>query len=310
MPVVERLDGLLAKTQPIAGTDAVPVVGTDAVRIGRRLWSFITVDYNWPNMRSGVATGTITPAKPGIPRGRKVRLDLMWEARGAGADVPPEADPLLRACGFTQTDGALLFQYTQASQNHEMASIYAYAGNILFKCIDCRGRFRWPLAVGEIAMFQFTMFGVLAEDSTETALPGGFVYDATEPVAGVNTGLSIGGVAMDWLNGEFDPIGLDPILLESGNALDGIAGFDYGDTDPTFRLNFRKVALSTYNPLADLKARTTKALLMTFGPAVAFNRIKLLSTNLSLKEHRPGSSQGFVNWDAEFFVESWTLQFD
>lgn len=310
MPVVERLDGLLAKIQPTPGTDAVPVVGTDAVRIGRRLWSTITLDYNWPNMRPGVASGSIVPAKPALPRGRKVRLDIMWEARGAGADVAPEADALLRACGFTQTDGSALWQYTQASQSHEMASIYAYAGGVLFKCIDCRGRFRWPLVVGEVAMHQFTMFGILAAAPTETALPGGFVYDSTEPVAGVNTGLTIGGVAVDWLNGEFDPIGLDPQLLESGNAVDGIAGFDYGEVDPTFRLNLRKVALGTYDPMADLAARTTRALVMTFGPAVAFNRVKLLSTNLSLKSHGMGASQGFVNWDLEAFVESWTLQFD
>lgn len=310
MPEVERLDGLLAKIQPTPGTDAVPTVGADAVRINRRLWGLVTVDYHWKSMRSGVATGSISPAKPAVPRGRKVKIEVFWEARGAGADVPPECDALLRACGFAQFDGTALWQYTQASQNHEMATLYAYAGGLLFKVIDGRGRFRWPLVVGEVAIMQFTMFGIMIEDPATTALPGGFVYDATDPVAGVNTGLSIGGVALDWLSGEFDPIGLEPPLLESGNALDGIAGFDYADVDPTFRLNLRKVALATYNPLADLKVRTTKALLMTFGPAVAFNRIKLLSTNISLKEHGLGASQGFVNWDLEAFVESWILQFD
>jgi len=310
MPEVERLDGLLAKVQPTPGVDAVPVVGTDAVRINRRLWSAIEYDYAWKNMRHDVATGTISPPKPALPRGRFAKITIAWEARGAGADVPPEVDPLLRACGFAQTDGTGLFSYAQASQAHELATIYAYAGGVLFKLIDCRGRFRWPLVVGEVAIHEFTMWGLLAADPATTALPGGFVYDSTEPVAGVNTGLSIGGVTMDWLNGEFDPIGLDPERLDSGNALDGIAGFDYADVEPTFRLTLRKVALATYDPMADLKARTTRALLMTFGPAVAFNRIKLLSTNLSLKQHKPTASQGFVNWDLEAFVESWTLQFD
>jgi hypothetical protein len=310
MPEVERLDGLLAKVQPTPGTDAAPVVGTDAVRINRRLWGLVTIDYNWKGLRSGIATGTITPGKPALPRGRKVKIDVFWEARGAGSDIPPEADALLRACGFAQTDGTSLWSYAQASQNHEMATLYAYAGGLLFKVIDCRGRFRWPLVVGEIAIMQFTMYGFMIVDPATTALPGGFVYDTPEPVAGVNTGLSIGGVAVDWLSGEFDPVGGDPQLLESGNALDGIAGFDYGDTDPIFRLNIRKVALATYDPLADLKARTTRALLLTFGPAVAFNRVKLLSTNLSLKDHGMSASQGFVNWDLEFFVEQWTLQFD
>jgi len=310
MPEVERLDGLLAKIQPTPFTDPVPVVGTDAVRINRRLWSNIVIDYQWKNMREAVATGTISRAKPALPRGRWCKITVAWEARGAGSDVPPEADPLFRACGFTQIDGTSLWQYTQASQSHEMAALYAYAGGALFKLGDCHGRFRWPLAVGEVAIHEFVMFGMLFADPATTALPGGFVYDSTEPVAGVNTGLSVGGVAVDWLSGEFDPIGMDPELLESGNALDGIAGFDYGDTDPRFKLNFRKIALATYDPMADLKARTTRALLMTFGPAVAFNRIKLVSTNLSLTEHRFAAAKGFANWDLDAFVEQWTLQFD
>lgn len=310
MPDTERLDGLLAKIQPTPFTDPIPTVGSNAVRINRRLWGQITVGYNWKNMRHDVASGTITPAKPALPRGRNVKLVVAWEARGPGADVPPEISPLLRACGFAETDGTALFSYAQASAAHELATCYAYAGGLLFKITDCRGRFRWPLVVGEVAIHEFTLFGVLAEDPTTVTLPGGFVYQATEPIAGVNTGLSIGGVAVDWLNGEFDPIGGDPLLLESGNAIDGIAGFDYGDVDPTFRLNIRKIALATYNPYAILKARTTNALLMTFGPAVAFSRVKLLGTNLALKEHGHGASQGFVNWDLEAFVESWVLQFD
>lgn len=310
MPDVERLDGLLAKIQPTPGTDAAPTVGANAVRINRRLWGLITVDYQWDNLRHDVATGSIVPAKPAVPRGRKVKIDVFWEARGIGADVPPEADALLRACGFAQTHGVQLYSYAQASSNHEMATCWAYAGGLLFQVIDCRGRFRWPLVVGEVAIMQFTMYGRMIVEPATAALPAGFVYNALEPVAGVNTGLTIGGVAMDWLSGEFDPIGMEPQLLESGNAADGISQFDYANTTPVFNLNVRKPALATYDPTADLKARTTRALVATFGPATQFSRIKLLGTNLSPLKHGFGASQGYVNWDLSFFVEQWTLQFD
>lgn len=309
MPEVLRLDGLLVKVQPTPGVDAVPVVGTDAVRVSRRLWSTITVDYNWENLRSETASGSIVPVKPTLPRGRKVKIDIFWEAKGAGVDAPPEADPLYRSSGFAQTDGAQLFSYAQASQNHELASIYSYAGGILFKAIDCRCRFRWPLVVGEVAVHQFTAYGVLAADPATTALPGGFVYDTPDPIAGVNTALAIGAWTPDWLSGEFDPQGVDPQLLPSGNAADGIAGFDYGTVDPSFTLSARKVALATYDPYADLKARTTRALVATWG-STQFNRIKLLGTNLSLREHPFGDSEGFANWNLRYFVEQWTLQFD
>jgi hypothetical protein len=310
MPDAEIIQGVLAKMQPTPGVDAVPVVGTDAVRITQdRLFSKLQVDYEWQNMRDDTASGTIVPPKPGIPRGRKIRADFFWEMKGAGIDAPPETDPLYRAGGWAQTDGTQLFSYAQASLAHEMASIYYYAGGLLFKAIDNRGRWRWPLAAGTNGVHQFTMFGLLAADPVTAALPGGFVYDSNDPIAGVNSGLTIGGVAPEWISGMFDPIGVDPELLESGNAVDGIVGFDYATVTPRFSLNVRKSPLATYDPYADLKARTTRALLLTYGSA-QFNRVKLLSTNLSYLEHNHAAAKGYAHFDLNWFVEQATLQFD
>lgn len=310
MPDVERLDGLLAKIQPTPGVDAVPVVGTNAVRIGReRLWSKITVDYVWQNMRDDVATGSIIPAKPALPRGRKITGDFFWEVKGPGSDVAPEAGPLYRACGWAETDGTALWSYTQASQSHEMATIYYYAGGLLFKSLDTRGRWRWPLVVGERAFHHFTMYGMLTSAPATTSLPGGFVYGSNEPLVGVSSALSIGGVAPKWLGGEFDPIGVDPDMLEDGNATDGISGFDYNTVQPRFSLNVRKDTLATYDPYADLNARTTRALLVTFG-SVQWNRVKLLSTNLSYLDHGQSATKGLANFDLNYFVEQATLQYD
>lgn len=311
MPDAEIIQGLLAKIQPTPGTDSVPTVGTDAVRITQeRLFSKIKVDYEWQNLRDDTASlAGIVPPKPALPRGRKVRMDFFWEGKGAGSDVPPEVDPLLRACGLAQTDGAQLFSYAQASTGHELASIYVYAGGLLFKVRDCRGVWRWPLATGTMCVFQFTMLGLLDTDPATAALPGGITYDSNEPVVGVNSGLSIGGVVPAWINGVFDPIGAEPELLESGNAVDGIAGFDYAMVTPRFSLNVRKDPLATYDPYADLKARTTRALLLTYG-STQFNRIKLLSTNLSYLEHAHAAAKGYAHFDLNWFVEQFTLQFD
>lgn len=311
MPETLRLDGLLAKVQPTIDVDSVPVVGTDAVRIARRLWSQLQVEYAWENMRSDTASGSIIPLKPALPRGRRVRMDIFWEVKGPGSDIAPEARALYRACGLAETDGTSLFSYAQASTSHEMASIYAYAGGLLFKVINCRGRFRWPLVVGEVATHHFTIMGVLTAEPATTALPGGFVYHSTEPIAGVNTALTVNGVSLDWLSGEFDPVGNDVQQLDSGNATDGIREFDYGEVSPTFSLNVRKLALATYDPYALWKARTTQAVLATWGPAVAFNRVKLVSgTNVCLTNVRHADSEGFANWSLDYFVESFVLQFD
>lgn len=311
MPITYRLDGVLAKVQPTIDVDSVPVVGSNAIRSARRLGSQIQIDYAWENMRSDVATGTIVPPKPAIPRGRRVRIDLFWEVKGPGSDIAPEASPLYKACGLTETDGTSLFSYAQSSGSHEMASIYAYAHGELFKVINCRGRFRWPFVVGEIAVHQFTLMGVLGAEPADASVPAGFAYHATEPIAGVNTALTVHGQTLDWLSGEFDPIGNEVQQLDSGNAVDGIKEFDYGEVNPSFLLTVRKIALATYDPYALLKARTTQALLATWGPAVAFNRVKLITgTNVCLTNVRHADSEGFANWGLEFFVESFVMQFD
>lgn len=310
MPEVLRLDAALAKTEVTYGVDPVPAAATDSVRISRRLWSLITLDYQWENRRQDAANGSIIPVKPAIPRGRKVRVDIFWEVKGAGVDAAPEAAPLYIGCGLPEVDGVSMFDYGPLTSGTKgSATIYAYAGGLLFKCVGCRGRFRWPLVVGEIAVHQFTMFGVLTGDPATTAVAAP-TYDTAEPIAGVNTALTIGAWTPDWLSGELDLTGVDPELLMSGNATDGIKEFDFGTADPTFRLSARKVALATYDPYADLKARTSRSLVMTWGSA-QFNRVKVVSAPLSILSHGHADGEGFVNWDLSYQVESGgILRFD
>jgi hypothetical protein len=307
---VLRLDGLLAKTQPTIDVDSVPVVGTNAVRVSRRLWSTLTPIYKWENLRADVASGSIVPVAPALPRGRYFKLDIFHEVTPIGSDVAPTSSPLYRCSGWTETHGASLWSYAQASSAHEMASIYAYAGGVLFKLINCRGRWQWPWVDGEIATHQFTVYGVLAAEPATTALPGGFVYPSNEPIAGVATGTTIGAWSPDWLTGSFDPIGVDPTVFDSGNGVDGIREFDYGVVDPTFEITARKPVLATYDMYADLKARTQRALVSTWGTG-AFGRVKLLNTNLRLRQITQNDADGFANVTLRYFVEAGaTLQYD
>src|SRR3990172_7827092 len=119
MPTPLRLDGVLAKVQPTSGTDAAPSNTTDGVRLARRLWSSITVDHAWQNDRHEAASGSIVPLKPAIPRGRHVRLDIFWEAKGAGSDAVCEAAALFRACGMTEPEATPPSPSPQASAPHE-----------------------------------------------------------------------------------------------------------------------------------------------------------------------------------------------
>lgn len=304
MPELLRLDGLLAKDEGASyGVDAAPVAGTDGVRINRRLWSNITLDYEWENSRDEAANASLVPVDPALPRGRKVRIDTFWEVKGAGIDAPPEAAPLYISSGLPLVDGVSLTDFGPLTSGVKgSATLHAYAGGALFKAVGCRSHFRWPLVVGEVAVHQFTSFGLVTEDPATVSVPA-ITYDSTEPIAGVNTALTIGAWTPDWLSGELDLAGVDPDLLRSGNATDGIKEFDFGTSDPTFRLTARKVALATYNPLADKKAQTARTLAMTFGPA-QFNRVGIVAAPLKLRSHGFTDSEAFVNWDLTYRVSS------
>jgi len=322
MPITARLEGLLAKVEGTYGTDSVPVVGTDAVQVSERLISALTIDYAWENTRDSVVTGTILPIKPALPRGRKVQLDIAWSSRGQGAAysavLKPESSPLMRACGGAETvittGGSESVSWQQSSSNHESCTIYGYAQGKLYKIVGCRGKFMWPIVTGEIVINRFRMFGFLSADPADTALPGGFVYDAPEPLANVNLGLSIGGIWTPDLLGcpGFDQ-GVDPQLLESANAADGIKEFDYGEANPTFTIVAKAVAAGVYDPHAEIKARTARTIALNAGatnPTAQYNRQKLNVTGAYLNRWRPLIQNGFVGWELIYKLIDWTVTFD
>src|SRR4029077_8712736 len=168
MPIPVRLDGLLAKIEGTYGTDPVPVVGTDTVRVEDRLWPRIQENFAWPNRRDTVATGSLIPPPPGVARGRWCALDFGWEIKGSrsgaaySAGNKIEASPLLQACICSEvlvtTGGSESLTYQHADTNHSSCTIYAYAANgYLYKVVGCRGVWHWPINVGVHGVIMFHM---------------------------------------------------------------------------------------------------------------------------------------------------------
>lgn len=310
MPELLTIEGIEVKREGTYNTDPVPST-SDGVRLSKNLWNNLDPNYNWENDRSDTVSGSIIPLKAALPRGRMAKLEIFAEVKGAGSDIPPEVAELEVACGHPEVDGATLWTYGPLTSGTKgSCTIYAYSGGLLWKITGCRGRGRLELANGELAVMHYTMFGIIATDPTTSALAG-ITYDTTEPIAAVNAGLTVGSWAPDWLSMVVDFNGVDAQLLASGNAVDGIQMFDFGDSNPTIELVARKVPLATYDPFADRKARTTRTLLFTLGPAVAFNRLKILSASVSVMQHELLDSDGFVNYRILYRVESGgTWQFD
>lgn len=295
MPELLTVEGIETKREGSYNVDPTPAV-SDGVRLSKDCWSNLDPDYNWENDRSGLVNGTIIPSKAALPRGRMVKLELFCEVKGAGADIPPEVAELLIACGLPEFDGTSLWTYGPLTSGTKgSCTIYAYTGGLLWKISGVRAQVALELVAGELAVLHFTAVGIPSTDPATTALAG-ITYDATEPIAAVNAGLTIGSWSPDWQTFTVNPIGVTPQLLESGNAADGIQMFDFGDSDPFYELVTRKVPLATFDPYADRKARTDRTMLFTLGPAVAFNRLKVLGATTQIMKHQPVAAQGFVGW--------------
>lgn len=311
-----RLDGLLAKVESTYGTDSAPANATDGVRVSERVWSTLRLEHAFPGTRDGVANGSlIPPAQPAIPAGRMVTLDIAWEARGAGAAyaaaVRPEADALLRACGFASTVdatvGAENVAYSIADSGHESATIYAYAAGNVYKIIGCRGNVVWPVTAGENGILRFQMQGILSAEPDAAALPS-ITYDAVVPAVAKGMTVTIGAWSPDLLEAEFDA-GISVQRLDSATAADVVAQFAVAEAIPSLSISARTVALATHDPYTDASTPTSKAAAVELG-GTQYNRIKLADAAAwgSYPEHI--EDQGFTGWRIGYRLTDPTITFD
>jgi len=315
MAVPLRLAGLLAKIEPTPGTDSLPVVGTDGVRVSEHIWPSTLTEHTFLNLRSS-ASGSILPEAPAPRTGRVVTLNILWDARGAGAaysaSVLPEADALFRSCSLARTDDFTPSSenviYNQANTGHEFCTIYAYAGTKLFKIVGCQGSVSWPIAAGAFGTIRFEMEGLLTAAPTEVANPS-ITLDATVPPTAVGLSESIGSWTPDLVSAEFNQ-NATVVQLPSANAADGIAGFAISEVNPQYTASAKVPTISEFDLWAVMKAATASTLDRTLG-TVQFNRIKFDVTSGAYLESIANSDQdSFAGVDLVFQLVSFSISFD
>jgi hypothetical protein len=305
MPIPIRQQGCLVKIESVYGTDSVPVVGSDGVRVTGFLWGDQGMSYAWENSRRDVVNASLFPNIPGAPHGRIVEMDLRWEVKGAGSDIQVEAAPLIRACGWAEVDGTLKFTYTLALQPHDSCTIYVYAGGYLFRIVGCRGVLRWPHVPGENGVMHFAMKGLLITDPVASAATVITSYDATAPIASVAYGLTVGAFSPDVIAAEFNQ-GSTLDRLDSLNATDGIREFDWAIAEPMITLS-NKVPMTaggiadtaTYDPYADAKVPTGRTIAWTQG-STQFNRVKMSAPGCYVQIPKHANQQNYAGHDLTY----------
>jgi hypothetical protein len=236
----EKIFGVLVKIEATPLTDAVPVAGTDAVRVvGIPVLKYGFLE---SGSRDDVVTGQLGAAERAIPAGRFGSIDLILELRGAGAaysaSVVPEADALLRmsGCGKTlvTTGGSESILYTTLDSGNETGTVYCYSAGKLFKLVGCVATLKFNAEAAKRGLWTFSVTGKMVSDPTEVALPALTFSSVLPPLFHTSTA-TIGA----WSSAA----GSDPLVLKSvsvdfnntvterasAGAADGLAGYLVSD---------------------------------------------------------------------------------
>lgn len=316
MPTPIRIEGLLAKIEATYRTDSVPVAGTDGVRMAERGWSALSIEYQYPNIRDDVATGTLLPVLPGRPEGRIVTGTIVLELKGFGAVYTavnlPEADMFWRACGYSQTVdlsvGTENVKYAPADSSHESLTMHAFAAGSRYEIIGVRCNPIWPINAGELGMLRFEFQGFLDVGPVAAALPT-ITYNATVPQPGVTTAIAVGAVTLDApasleVNG-----GVELIRIPDANDASGVSEIAIVRHRPTVRIRTLTESLATFNPYGDWDTSGSRLIDATVG-ATQYNRAKLNISNAFTESIAHADQDGLTAWDLGYFSTDLTVLYD
>lgn len=256
MPTIyDRL--LLAKIEATKGTDSVPVVGTNAVRIKSGKITIPTEVLARASVKQ-----TMGPLAHLIGK-QTMQLDLEVELQPSGAaGTAPMLGVLLLGCATVETIvGATSAAYepetTPASQ--KSLSIYWYEDGLLYKLLGAVGKFSFDAAIGAVGGFKFTFMAAYAVPTAVTC-PTGAVYQSSSPLV-----MSSADVINDGAVIKVGAFGFDDGTDVQHHYATGLSEFVVAGRTPKMKLT--KDSVSTAAEWAALTAGTNAALSATFGAA-------------------------------------------
>lgn len=259
MPTIyDRL--LLAKIETTKGTDSVPVVGTNAIRI---------------------KTGKISLAQDSVARqmvkqtmgnlahlvGKQtLQLDCEVEIKGSGtAGTAPEVGALLQGCGLLETIIAITSAaYDPRSTAHKSLTLYWYEDGMLWKLLGAVGKCSLSAQIGAVPTMKFTFMAAYIAPTAVT-VPTGAVYQSASPIVMSNADIINDGAA----------IKVGAFSIDDGNDVQhhyttAQSEFVIANRQPKAKL--MKDSVSTAAEWTALNAGANAALSATFG-AIAGNRL-------------------------------------
>jgi len=162
---------LLAKVETGYGVDIVPTGAANAMLV-----SDVTITHTYANVGRDLIRSFMGGSEELVGT-KHVSIECTVELQGSGtAGTAPAWGPLLRACGFAESDLTTpdRVEYAPVSSSFESASIYYYMDGALHKALGCRGNVEINAAIGDRPTLKFSLLGIDA--GVTAATPSGVTY--------------------------------------------------------------------------------------------------------------------------------------
>lgn len=291
MPKLIRNTAVLAKIQPVAGTDAVPTAAANAMQV-----SNLTVTPIEQETESRALYRPYLGNSEQMPVSNSAKMEFEVELAGSGtAGLVPAWGPLLRACGFAEADGASDVIYTPRSTGFEMVSIYAVVDQLLHKLVDGQGDVTFMLDARKLPKMKFTFTG-LWSPVTDVAAPTPDYTSFRKAIA-----INKANTPTFTLHGFAGSV--ESLTLAMKNQVNyrnriGRESVDIGDRLPDGSLSMEMVSVGTKDWLATIQAGTTGALHLVHG-ATAGNIIDIAAPAAQLFRPRYADDRGMLMLQAD-----------
>lgn len=152
-----RKTAILAKIEPVYGTDAVPTGAANAVLVS----NLQPNPLNAQNVPRDLIRSFFGNSED-LVGNAFVELGFDVEIAGSGAaGTAPAWGPLLRACAFAEVVSAgVSVDYTPITDNIESLTMYYHRDGVLHKLLGARGNASLNLGVGNRPVFSFRFIGL------------------------------------------------------------------------------------------------------------------------------------------------------
>ena len=253
---------LLAKIEATKGTDSVPVVGTNAVRIKSGKISIPTEALARTTVKQ-----TMGPLKHLIGK-QIMQLEIEVELQPSGAaGTAPMVGVLLLGCATLETivaSTSAAYEPETTPSLQKSLSMYWYEDGLLYKLLGAVGKASFDASIGTVGGFKFTFMAAYAVP-TAVSCPSGAVYQSSAPLVMSNADVINDGAAI-----KVGAFGFDDSTDVQHHYTTGNSEFVVAGRTPKMKLT--KDSVSTAAEWAALTAGTDVSMSATFG-ATAGNRL-------------------------------------